>query len=200
MLKYLKLQKGVLLTVALSSVALGALMIIFCRRDLPRLMIWCVAAAAAVFGLIRLARYLTGRGDPAQGVSVQGERVSTDLLVGGGICIAAVLLAIFAGPLSDFIAFVLGAYVAIDGLLLLGNALKLRKMLFGQWKTVMAMALILLVLGVLMVVLPNLLPVSDNYDMICNIVLGAGMIASGAVNLRTVYCLHQGSANVIEQK
>ena len=200
MFRYLKVQKSVQLAVALISVGLGALMIFLCQSDLPRLMIWCLAAVFAVFGLVRLVRWLTGRGDPAQGISAQGPRVRMDFITGSISCAAAVLLALFSRPLSAFIAFVLGIYVAADGLLSLPNAFNLKKMQFGQWKTVMALAIVPIVLGALMIVLPNVLPVGDNYAIICNIALGLGLVVNGGIGLWTVYCLHKGGATIIEKK
>lgn len=193
MFRYIKAQKGVELAVALVSAVLGALMIILRQKDLPLMIIWALAAAAAVFGSVRLVRWLTGRGDPAQGVSAPGARVRADLWVGIGYWMTAAALGVFARPLSDLMAFVLGAYVALDGVFTLVNAMKLKKLQFAGWKKVMILAVVSLVLGVLMVLLPTVLPSGDNYEMLCNIVLGLGLLVNGGIGLWTVWCMRAGA-------
>ena len=193
MFRYIKVQKGVQLAVALASVILGALMLVIRQKDLPLMIIWAVAAASAVFGTVRLVRWLTGRGDPAQGVSAHGARVRADMWVGAAYWLAAVALGVFADPLSDLIAFVLGAYVALDGLLSLFNAFKLKKLQFAGWKRVLVLAIVPVVLGVLMMVLPGVLPQGANYEMLCNVVLGLGLLVNGGIGLWTVWCLHRGT-------
>lgn len=200
MLGYFRLQKSTLLAAALFSVVLGILIIAVHERNLPRMLIFVLAAACAVFGVLRMVRWLTGRGDAAQGVSAQGPRVRIDFWAGAVLCVAAVIMAVFSRPLGYLLSFILGAYVLADGLFSLANAIRLKKLQFGQWKTVMALAIVPVVLGLLMIVLPNVLPGGDSCDMLRSTVMGAGLIVNGGINLWSVYCLHKGGAVIIEKK
>ena len=176
-------QRGMMLAVSLASIALGIIMLTVHERNLPLTMIWGVAAMALILGLLRTLRWLTGRGDPAKGVATSGPRVRIDLWAGIGFCVLAAVLAVFARPLSSFVSIVLGAYVLIDGLFSLVNALRLRRIQFAQWKTVLILAIIPVVLGTLMIVLTCVLPEGDSYALAGNIVSGVGLMVNGGVGL-----------------
>lgn len=192
MLKYLKVQKKTLLIIALASVALGLMLVIFCKKDLTQFMMYCVAAFAAVLGIVRLARYFLGR---SRSEEVGGA--APDLLMGIVYCAAGVIIALSANALASFLAVILGLYVLLDGAASLRNALSLRSMSFGNWRRVLTLSIITLALGVGMIVSQSFFGGSESPKviMLLNILLGAGLIFNGAVNLWVVRCLSKADSD-----
>lgn len=177
MLKYLKVQKRVLFVCAVVSVVLGGLLLFF-PSTMGKVICFCLAGFVAVVGIGRIIRYASGGGSEAFGGRI-------DLYWGVLLCVCGALIAIFANRLLGLLSILIGIYIVLDGVASLRNALNLKRLNFSRWQVVFVLAIIAIVLGGLMI-----LRLFDSINIV-NMILGAGLLYDGLINLWVAYCLNK---------
>lgn len=151
---------------ALCYIALGVALIAWPDASV-NLFCYALGAMAAVYGLLRLFRYITHR---------EERYAIINLLV--GVVALALGICLFIKPelFASILPFVLGLYLIFDGIVKLQSTFAIKKEGYEKWGILLLLALVTVALGVVTVLNPF-----QSADFLITFI-GICMLADGIIN------------------
>lgn len=170
------MASGVVLTIA-------GFVLLFFPAETTKMIAYIAAAIFLLMGLTQIIGYL--RNDPGEG------RYSGGMVIGVIFVILGIIIFIRAEAIISIIPIIFGIVILISGILKLQQSIDLARMNVSKWSTVLATALLNIVIGAVIIFNP--------FSTVTTLLqlVGIGLIYSGISDIiATLYVSHQIKDNM----
>ncbi len=141
----MKLLKDTHVITAICYIALGAVLFLYPALAL-NLVCSGIGIVVLVFGLMKLLSYFKTKTD--------GLAKQLDLVIGIILSVLGIFILVKPGLIAAMLPFAVGVYIFFDSVLNIRQALELKNVGFERWWSMLVIAVIMVVLGIIMICNP----------------------------------------------
>ena len=141
----MKLLKDTHVITAICYIALGAVLFLYPALAL-NLVCSGIGIVVLVFGLMKLLSYFKTKTD--------GLAKQLDLVIGIILSVLGIFILVKPGLIAAMLPFAVGVYIFFDSVLNIRQALELKNVGFERWWSMLVVAVIMVVLGIIMICNP----------------------------------------------
>lgn len=141
----MKLLKDTYVVTAICYIALGAVLFLYPALAL-NLVCSGIGMVVLVFGAMKLLSYFRAKNDNL------GKQL--DLVIGIVLSVLGIFILVSPGVIAAMLPFAVGVYIFFDSVLNIRQALELKNVGFERWWSMLVLAVIMVVIGIIMLCNP----------------------------------------------